>query len=148
MTTGIHICQSIMVIRYLSKLPRTAEELRALGCNSWQTVALFYATKSMISKRKCVSRKCRQWMRTQIDALCLEFSFLYPANAMLWDEIKTGGVSRRFLSWMEESWDDKSQMPNEVPCEKFYQIIKPTTTETFQQYMDHWLKTYNSKGKE
>lgn len=120
-------------VKRIQAIPRTEEELKRLGCNSRQSVALFYATQCYLYRYNKINDAGYSVILQLLSTHCAEFPLLCTNN-------DTPNLSDNQDCFSVFYGHMKYITIGEINT--FYQCIKSTTTTQFQAYMEKWLNKH------
>ena len=117
----------------IQEIPRTEQEQTRLGCNSRQSVALFYATQCYLYRYNKINDAGYSVILQLLSTHCAEFPLLCTNN-------DTPNLSDNQDCFSVFYGHMKYITIGEINT--FYQCIKSTTTTQFQAYMEKWLNKH------
>lgn len=130
---AIHIMAAS--VKRIQTIPRTEEELKRQGCNSRQSVALFYATQCYLYGYHRINDVGYSIILQLLSTQCAVFPLLciYDENPDPMNDSEY--YFRSFYNLMRHI--------TVGDIDTFYKCIKPTTTTQFQEYMEIWLDKHS-----
>lgn len=130
---AIHIMSAS--VKRIQTIPRTEEELKRQGCNSRQSVALFYATQCYLYGKEKINDTGYSLILQLLSTQCAVFPLLCIYNENPDPMNDSEYYFSAFYNHIKYITVDEIDM--------FYERIKPTTTTQFQEYMENWLNKHS-----